>query len=100
MQNLLAQKALYIKGFGVFEMAFRARKVSGTFEKEEDYSTYARTKLFHFLPGKDFSVCCNGNAKIKAPFQEGLKCSSGVAIACVIIRESWSYLATRWVKIR
>ena len=31
MQNLLTLKALYIKGFMVFEMAFRARKVSGTF---------------------------------------------------------------------
>ena len=33
MQNLLTLKALYIKGFMVFEMAFRARKLSGTFEK-------------------------------------------------------------------
>ena len=33
MQNLLTLKALYIKGFIVFEMALRARKVSGTFEK-------------------------------------------------------------------
>ena len=33
MQNLLTLEALYIKGFMVFEMAFRARNVSGTFEK-------------------------------------------------------------------
>ena len=34
MQHLWTQKALYIKGFMVFEMAFWARKVSGTFEKQ------------------------------------------------------------------
>ena len=33
MQNLLTYKALYIIGFVVFEMAFRDRKISGTFEK-------------------------------------------------------------------
>ena len=33
MQNLLTQKGLCIKGFMVFEMAFRARKVSGKVEK-------------------------------------------------------------------
>ena len=33
MQSLLTLKAMYIKVFMIFEMAFRARKVSGTFEK-------------------------------------------------------------------
>ena len=41
MQNLLKLKALYIKRFMVFEMAFRARKPSETFEKRaQDVTTY------------------------------------------------------------
>ena len=39
MQNLLTLKALYIKGFMVLEMAFRARKVFGKFEKRAAGST-------------------------------------------------------------
>ena len=33
-ESFRARKALYIKCFMVFEMAFRARNVSGTFEKQ------------------------------------------------------------------
>ena len=48
MQNLLTLKALYIKGFMVFDMAFRARKVSGTFEKRAPAGPFERTQKFAY----------------------------------------------------
>ena len=47
MQNLLTEKGMYIKRFMVFEMAFRVRKVSGTFEKRAPVPMLEKFYRFH-----------------------------------------------------